>query len=106
MSYISFILFAHVSFRVRLHIFNLYHFGPINKELIKEKQLNLFKLAFWFSFCQNGEYIRVSPISCTRTIRESKIIYLSVTFYIYFIQENVAGRKVQIISGSNVVNNP
>ncbi len=94
-----------VSFRVRLHIFNLYHFGLINKELIKEKQLNLFKLAFWFCFCQNGEYVRVSPISVTRTIRESKIIYLYVSFYIYFIKEYAASRKAQIISGSNAVNN-
>ena len=59
-------------FRIRFHLFNLYQSNIITKVLIKEKQLNLFKLALWFCFRENGEYKRVSPVLFTQVIRESK----------------------------------
>lgn len=71
--------------RIRLHIINLYQDKIITKQLIKEKQLNLFKFAFWFCFCEDGKYKRVSPISITKTIRESKIIYIYVYIEIYLL---------------------
>ncbi|CAF2890681.1 unnamed protein product [Rotaria sp. Silwood2] len=48
---------------VRIHIFNLYQSGSINRARIDNEQLGKFKLAFWFNILKNNVFTPISPSS-------------------------------------------
>ncbi|CAF4339599.1 unnamed protein product [Rotaria sp. Silwood2] len=58
---------------VRIHIFNLYQSGSINRARIDNEQLGKFKLAFWFNILKNNVFTPISPSSLSCVIKESKL---------------------------------